>query len=337
MNESQIKVLAGEGRFLNQPLHGQIEETHISWVILSKKYAFKIKRPVKLSFLDFSTLAKRKKYCERELQLNQRFSHIYLKVLPVYKNYHGWVIGRSKGKAVDYTVQMKRLLVSKRMDNVLKSKNVRRDDIVALAKMIASFHAKTEVVDAPFRLPAARAAFNDIRTTIGLSRSHLGNDYAAIIESSIKWSTAFLKAHAPRIEERMKEGFSRDVHGDLHSGNIFLYRKPILFDCIEFDDAYRRIDVINEIAFFCMDLDAHGKHGFAKLFLKEYQRRFTCFLKSEDKQLFLYYKCYRANVRAKVHALGIKQAYDTGSYHEHIKAWKSYVNLMQSYMKSISF
>lgn len=335
MNESQIKVLAGEGRFLNQPLHGQIEETHISWVILSKKYAFKIKRPVKLSFLDFSTLAKRKKYCERELQLNQRFSHIYLKVLPVYKNYHGWVIGHSEGKAVDYTVQMKRLLVSKRMDNVLKSRNVRRDDIVALAKMIASFHAKAEVVDAPFRLPLARSAFNDIRTTIGLCRSHLGNDYAAIIESSINWSTAFLKAYAPRIEERVKEGFNRDVHGDLHSGNIFLYRKPILFDCIEFDDAYRRIDVINEIAFFCMDLDAHDKHGLAKLFLKEYQRRFTCFLKSDDKQLFLYYKCYRANVRAKVHALGIKQAHETGSYHEHIKAWKSYVNLMQSYMKSI--
>jgi hypothetical protein len=337
MNESQIKVLAGEGRFLDQPLHGRLEETHISWVIISKKYAFKIKRPVKLSFLDFSTLAKRKKYCERELQLNQRFSHIYLNVLPVYKNDHGWFIGPTKGKTVDYAVQMKRLLISKRMDNALKSKNVSRENIVALAKMIASFHAKAEVIDAPFRLPAARSAFNDIRTTLGLCRSHLGNDYAAIIKSSIKWSTAFLKAHAPRIEERVKEGFSRDVHGDLHSGNIFLYRKPILFDCIEFSDAYRRIDVINEIAFFCMDLDVHGNYELAKLFLKEYQRRFACFLKSEDKQLFLYYKCFRANVRAKVHALGVKQAHDTGNYHQHLKAWRSYVKLMRRYMKSVSF
>lgn len=338
MNESEVKVLAREGRFLGQLLQGEIEETHISWVILTGKYAFKIKKPVKLSFLDFSTLAKRKTYCLRELQLNQRFSPIYLNVLPIqHHDDYGWAIGYGKGKTVDYAVQMKKLMMSKRMDKVLKRKKVTHDNIITLAKLIASFHAEADIIKAPFRLSTPKAAFNDIRTTINLCKRHLGNEYAVIIKDSLEWSNSFLKTHARRMKERIEEGFIRDVHGDLHSGNIFLYRTPILFDCIEFDDAYRRIDVISEIAFFCMDLDAHGKPALARLFLKEYQRQFTCFQRPEDKKLFLYYKCFRANVRAKVHALAADQANDTVDYHHHIKAWKSYVNLMQTYFKTVSF
>lgn len=337
MNESQIKILARDGRFLNKPLHGQVEETHISYVILSKKYAFKIKKPLKLSFLDFSTLAKRKKYCERELWLNQRFSPIYLKVLPVCKQNGLWVIGQCNGKVIDYTVLMKRLSTLKRMDKLLVLGKVSKDNIVTLAQVIAFFHSSATVISTPFNLPKARAAFNDIRTTIALCRSHLGNSYASIIQTSIAWSDAFLKIHGHRMDERIHEGFNRDVHGDLHSGNIFLYKKPILFDCIEFNDAYRHIDIINEIAFFCMDLDFYGHPGLAKMFLKAYQRRFTCFSTRDDKQLFLYYKCFRANVRAKVHALSVAQAHDAESYRDHVAAWKKYLRLMRRYLKSVTF
>ncbi len=334
MNESQVKALARNGRFLNRLLHGQIEETHISWVILSGKYAFKIKKPIKLSFLDFSTLAKRKKDCERELQLNQRFSPIYLRVLPIHHHNHGWAIGGRTGNVVDYAVHMKKLMMSKRMDKVLERKKVNRDNIVALGKLVASFHREADIIKAPFRLAAPTAAFNDIRTTIRLCGCHLGDDYVAIIKNSIEWSTSFLKMHGRRMEERIEEGFVRDIHGDLHSGNIFLYRKPILFDCIEFNDVYRRIDVLSELAFFCMDLDAHNQPGLAEPFLKEYQRNFTCFQKSEDQKLFLYYKCFRANVRAKVHALAAVQTNDAVNYDHQRAAWKNYVSLMRTYMQS---
>ena len=124
------------------------------------------------------------------------------------------------------------------------------------------------------------------------------------------------------------------MHGDLHSGNIFLYKTPILFDCIEFNDAYRQIDVINEIAFFCMDLESFGRTDLSKLFIKEYQRRLSCFQNEADQRLMTYYKCYRANVRAKVHALSADQASgEKETFKSHLNAWRKYIRLMKSYMK----
>lgn len=333
MNEHEVNILAERGLFLNQPLRGQLEETHISWVILTKRFAFKIKKPLRLSFLDFSTLAKRKRYCHRELQLNQRFSPIYLDVLPVYRQGDTWHIGRADGKVVDYVVRMKRMLLSKRMDKLLEKKVVNKSNIVSLAQVIASFHKKAELVEDSFHLGRAKAAFNDIQTIIRPSRLHLGKEYALIIGKSIAWSNAFLHDHAGRIRERIAQGFYRDVHGDLHSGNIFLYKEPILFDCIEFNDAYRRIDMLNEIAFFCMDLEAYNQGKLARLFMQQYQRQLPCFQTKEDKRLFVYYKCFRANVRAKVHALSAMQAHDAEGRQHHVRAWRNYVRLIGRYIR----
>jgi aminoglycoside phosphotransferase family enzyme len=333
MNDDEVRTLAERGLFLNRSLHGQIEETHISWVILTKKFAFKIKKPVKLSFLNFSTQKKRERYCYRELQLNQRFSPIYLDVLPVCHHGDAWHIGKADGKTVDYAVRMKRMRLSKRMDRLLEKKVVNKSNIVSLVQVIASFHAKADVVNDSFHLGKAKAAFNDIQSIIRLSGSHLGKEYATIIKRSIAWSNAFLKNHATRIRERIAQGFYRDVHGDLHSGNIFLYKEPILFDCIEFNDAYRRIDVLNEIAFFCMDMEAYNQGKLARLFIREYQQQLPCFQTIEDKLLFVYYKCFRANVRAKVHALSAMQAHDVEGHQHHVRAWRNYVRLIGTYIR----
>lgn len=333
MSENEIRTLADYGTFLGRPVGGHIEETHISWVILTKKYAFKIKKPLKLSFLDFSTLAKRKKYCFRELQLNQRFSPIYLAVLPVRQAGASWIIGKGDGKAVEYAVQMKRMMLTKRMDKLLERKKVSRRDIQSLASSIASFHSRAEVVKTPFSLAKAKRAFNDIRSIMALSGAHLGKEYALVVKRSMAWSDVFLKKHARRIRERISMGFYRDIHGDLHSGNIFLYKNPILFDCIEFNDAYRRIDVINEIGFFCMDLEAFKQARLSQMFQREYHRAFPCFQTAEDERLFVYYKCYRANVRAKVHALAAIQAHDVDSYQHHVNAWQTYLALIANYIK----
>jgi hypothetical protein len=333
MNENEIKVLAKSGTFLSHRIQGRIEETHISWVILTKKYAFKIKKPLKLSFLDFSTLLKRKKYCFRELKLNQRFSPIYLNVLPVHSHNGSWCIGKGEGRIVEYVVQMKRMMLTKRMDNLLKKKKVRRSNIQSLANVIASFHSSAKVVRTPFDRNKAHTAFNDIRSLIALSKTHLGNEYVRIIQKAIDWSNGFLRIHAFRMRERISQGFSRDIHGDLHSGNIFLYKIPILFDCIEFNDTYRRIDILNEIAFFYMDLEAYNQGKLASIFLQEYQRYLPCFQTPEDSQLFVYYKCYRANVRAKVHAISAVQANDAETYKHHVKAWRTYLHLIQNYIE----
>ncbi len=333
MVESEVTMLAEEGRFLGHRIKGHIEETHISWVILSKGNVFKIKKPVKLSFLDFSTLAKRKRYCIRELSLNQRFSPIYLDVLPVQKDGEKWTIGQGSGSIVEYVVRMKRMISARRMDKLLQTKKVSSNDILLLAKVVSSFHSGSEVIMAPFLLAKAKSMFNDIRSIIRVANDHLGDEYSEIIKKSIKWSNTFLSKHADRIRERIALGFKRDVHGDLHSGNIFLYKQPILYDCIEFNDSYRRMDVINEVAFFCMDLEAYREGRLARLFQREYQRHFDCFQNNADRRLFTYYKCYRANVRAKVHALSIGQAHDAENSQLHINALRTYLRLMRRYMK----
>ena len=107
MQESEIKELALNGIFQKEPLNGKIDETHISWVILSKDHAFKIKKPLKLSFLDFSSLQDRKHFCEREVELNRRFTDIYQCVIPVHKANGQWYIGGKGKKIIDFAVQMR--------------------------------------------------------------------------------------------------------------------------------------------------------------------------------------------------------------------------------------
>lgn len=335
MKEAQLKILATKGIYRGKALHGSIEETHISWVILAGRFAFKIKKPLKFSFLDFSSLSKRRKYCEREVELNRRFSDIYLGVVPIRYNGGLWRLGRGAGRVMDFAVQMKRMRYSKRMDFMLQSGKVAMPHIISLARSVASFHARAEIITSSFSLAFARKAFNDIRVAKHFVAVTLPKKYAAIVTRSSAWSDAFLLRHKIRLQQRVDAGFKRDVHGDLHSGNIFLYRRPVIFDCIEFNDAYRQTDVLDEIAFFCMDLEANGQHAFSQQFTLEYSRNFPCFFNDEDRKIFTYFKCYRANVRAKIHALAAKQEGDPTLYARHLEWIRKYLLLMASYMMII--
>lgn len=125
------------------------------------------------------------------------------------------------------------------------------------------------------------------------------------------------------------------MHGDLHSGNIFLYRKPVLFDCIEFNDEYRQIDVLYEIAFLCMDIEAFHQKHLVKYFLLEYKKHFQCFETKEDEILFTYFKCLRANIRAKVHAMSAGQADTSDELAFHANETKKYLFLMKDYMADL--
>ncbi|HEX8039691.1 MAG TPA: hypothetical protein VF490_11095 [Chryseosolibacter sp.] len=329
MNGSEVSALAGEGRFAGKLLHGAIEETHISWVILSDRFAFKIKKPLRLSFLDFSTLPKRKRYCEKEVELNSRFSDIYLDVVPVRNERHMWTIGRGRGKIRDYAVRMKRMDSGKRMDVLLRNGKVTPAHIVALSKSIAAFHTRAKIIQRDTGLSFLRTAFKDIRVIRPFVSRAFSHRFDAVLRKAPSWSDSFLRQHSARLKERVALGYKRDLHGDLHSGNIFLGRKPVLFDCIEFN---RHIDVIDEIAFFCMDLEAHGFKKFSRIFLEAYSGFLPPVLTPDDEEIFNYFRCYRANVRAKVHALSAMQESDRRQYRKHLNAVRTYLILMEEYM-----
>jgi uncharacterized protein len=333
MEKNEVYQLAKTGIFQNNPLDGNIVETNISWVILTKKFAFKLKKPIKLSFLDYSSLEKRKKNCERELMLNRRYSSIYLEVVPIRIFENSWYLGVGPGEIIDYAVCMRKLRNSMKMDEMLRNNEVNHADIQRLASLLAKFHKEAKVVRATFELDKAKNIFNDLETIHKIAQDELGLEIGRKIMESIAWSDTFLEKHAQRFQERISEGWTRDLHGDLHSGNIFLYQDPIIFDCIEFKDSFRQIDILYEIAFLCMDLEHFGRQDLSVYFLHCYQESMNCFRKEEDRELFHYFKALRANVRAKVYFLNALSDTDQVSRISHVKIAKSYMNLLFEYQK----
>lgn len=333
MNRQEVEKLAEAGVFRGEILNGELLETHSSWIILSGKNALKIKKPVKYSFLDFSTLEYRKEACLRELSLNQRFSDIYLSVIPISLIDGHWELDRSGGAVVDYAVWMKRMAAHKQMDRLLERKKVKPQDILALARTVGSFHQKAEVVKEPFDLETSEQTFRDLLSIELFVSENLGREYQKVLLRSTEWNTAFLSRYAKRMQERIEDGFKRDVHGDLHSGNIFLYRRPVLFDCVEFNDHFRQIDILDEVAFLCMDMESFGELRLIEYFLAEYFQIIPCMPKEEDLVIFTYFKCLRANIRAKVHALSAQQATDLKIRNHHLIKIKKYLGLIDTYIR----
>lgn len=332
MTEGEAGKIASHGYFDGKPIGGEIIETHISWVIVADQYVFKIKKPVRLPFLDFSTRELRRKACRREVALNRRSTNIYLRVLPVRKARGKFVIGRGAGRIVDYIVQMKRVHESFRMDHLLKRNAVSHKMISTLAKAIARFHRKAVPIKSRFNAADARSLFHDISRYNAIAGRRLGSSYAASMRAAVAWSNGFIDAHEADFKARIARGFVRDVHGDLHSRNIFLRPVPVIFDCIEFNDSFRRIDVLYEIAFLVMDLEAEGKTTLATQLLSDYLKAFPCMPLRADTQLLNYFKCLRAAVRAKVHLISLQQHPDRAATKSHVREAKKYLDLMSHYV-----
>lgn len=323
MKTDDVQKLADEGLYLGRRIGGRLLETHISWVILTDKWAFKIKKPVKLSFLDYSTLESRGHFCNEEILLNSRFSSIYIRCCPITWMGGNWVMDGKRGTVHDYAVLMKRLPDAYRMDKMLQEGKGSEMLMNQLAKKIALFHRKQAAEDMPFDLIKAKGLFNDI---LNPAIRHTSSQ-RKFLERAVHWSNAFLEAHRERFSERVRLGWVRDLHGDLHAGNVFLTNPPVLFDCIEFSKPIRTIDLLYEVAFLCMDLERYGKADWATLFLATYLHRVPVLDSERDGPIFNYYKCLRANVRAKV--LGL----DPSDSAEKQEQQNAYLRLMERYMQ----
>jgi len=382
--EQVDKLLSGIG---SPEPHGRtsVTETHISWVILSGNDVYKIKKPLRLHFLDFSTLEKRKFYCEREIMLNLRLTeNIYLDVLPVVsgsgKVFIGGrpgeesdcaidmhpsgevsdcaIHGRMQGEVIDYAVHMRRMEDSRRMDKLLKAGQVTFSDIDMLAGKIAAFHKSADVVrdkdprDIPDKFADLVSEEAYLKAGLVSEEVHLkanlvwgkgypgsppsmGDSASISISEAVDISDKFSEKHCKRVKERIAHGYTRDCHGDLHAGNIFLPGTPQPFDCIEFSDDLRQTDVLNEIAFLCMDLEAFGRGDLSRRFLISYLTLFPAVETDEDERLFVYYKSYRANVRAKINSLRSRSA---GTAAERAAAFAEagkYLALMNDYLRQL--
>ncbi len=319
--ELKVQVEDVEGYILLENLKKKYEliQTHISWVFLDREFVYKIKKPMKFSFLDFSTLEKRKFYCEEEIRLNKRLApEVYLEVVPLS-------IGK---KIIEYSVKMRRLPEEKKMSNLITKGKVSEEQVKELAEIVSEFHSRIKVImDEKFNSPEMfKEQFDDLGGVgeIIEQACGLGNK----VDSIIQKTDLFIEKNKELIRKRQKEGRIRECHGDLHTGNIFLLEKPIIFDCIEFNEEFRFTDTIADVAFLGMDLDANQREDLSRIFVEEYSKLSKDI---EIPKLLNLYKCYRANVRAKVGAI-------TYSQHPNEEAKKNmikYLELAEKYSKEL--
>ncbi len=335
MTQEQISSLVSKGEFPETIHERELIETHISWVIVCDQFVYKIKKPVQYSFLDFSTLVLRKHFCEREIELNQRLTdNIYIDVQPICEWQGRLIMGGREGTITDYAVRMYKQDRDKQMDRLLLQNKVSDSDIKSLARKIALFHQRTEIFYKKDMLDI-QEKFNDLEKEKKFLEENIGVNNSDIITRAIKSSGTFLEKNKEILAQRLNAGYCRDCHGDLHSRNIFLLPEPQPFDCIEFNDDIRQIDVLNEVAFLCMDLDAFDRKDLSDLFIKYYNQFFPAIATDADLQLLVYFKSYRANIRAKVNSLRARSATGSIERAKTFSAVSKYLGLMDSYINSL--
>lgn len=333
MTPDQIRSLCEKGYYKDSRIKGELIETHISWIVLSNELVFKIKKPVKFSFLDFSTRSQREIFCKQEVALNSRFSDIYLGTEPIFFKDGKWVIAGTGDEPVDFAVVMRKMDNHKRMDRLMESGKVDQVAVKELAKTIARFHIQAEKMSAPFELDKVKTIFNDILTVEDLLlEGHGRRELKQLIRKAIQMSDSFLEKNHMHFQRRIDQGFKRDLHGDLHCENIFLENPPVIFDCIEFNEEYRQIDVLYDIAFLSMDMESWGRQDLVQLVEDSYKKHFHAFVASEDDRLYIYFKCLRANIRSKIYALRSAQANNDAGRRRMVSVFDRYFSLFKRYV-----
>jgi uncharacterized protein len=282
-------------------------ETHISDVFLTGEYAYKLKKPLNLGFLDFSTLERRRQCCEEELRLNRRLApELYRAVVEITgEPVHPRV--RGEGAAIEVAVEMLQFDQAGVLDRVEARKELSGAHIDDIARTVAEFHAGLQPA-------AADSAYGTPESIFGPALQNFdqllplleGADERAGLERLRDWTRARHHELGATFAQRHREGFVRECHGDLHLGNLVLIGDRVrVFDCIEFNPMLRWIDIVNEAAFLVMDLTQRGRSDLAFRFLNGYLERTGDYA---GVRLLAYYMVYRALVRAKVAAMRATQA-----------------------------
>ncbi|KHE91725.1 MAG: AAA family ATPase [Candidatus Scalindua rubra] len=319
----------------------ELIETHISWVVLTGEFAYKIKKPVNFGFLDFSTLEKRRLCCEQELRLNRRLAaELYLDVVTINGSVDRPLVS-SEGEVIEYAVKMLQFNQDAQLDNRLASGRLNLEHMDVIARMVANFHQAIEVATAATDYGNSDVVYQPVEENFMQIRQHLDTAlYAETLDSLQQWSSAEFARLEAVFTRRKRDGFVRECHGDMHLRNMLWLKhgahktsagRPVAFDCIEFNDRLRWIDVHSEIAFLIMDLQDRQQHQLAHRFLNTYLEASGDY---EGLRILPFYLCYRALVRAKVDALRLEQENIEHSAQGALRAeFESYLGLATSYTR----
>jgi aminoglycoside phosphotransferase family enzyme/predicted kinase len=328
-----IRNLCKKGKYPHAITTINLIETHISWVLLTGSFAYKIKKPVNFGFLDFSTLEKRHYFCQEELRLNRRFTEgLYLDVVPITGTAECPEMD-GDGQAIEYAVKIRQFPSGFILSDLAKTGKLGEEDIDRIADMLAEFHAKIARADqdSPY------GDSETIKKWFDENFDHInprltGGPQLARLCSIRNWGLQQWRNLTGLMKQRKLQGYVRECHGDLHLGNMTLFNGNIvLFDCIEFNPMLRWIDVISEVAFLLVDLSHAGRRTLAYRFLNRYLHATGDY---RGLRLLRYYLVYRALVRAKVALLRQEQQSQADGNWEPPPEYEEYMELAEHFTET---
>jgi len=326
-----VEVLLKPQAYPHKPQKIELVQTQMSFIFLTGEYVYKVKKPVNLGYLDYTTLEKRHFFCRQELELNRRLCpDVYLAVIPIVEE-KGELRIEGQGKAIEYAVKMKKLPGERMMDVLLSQGQVTPEMVARVAEKLADFHKKAQTnqeIGAFGKLDIIR---HNCDENFAQTEKYIGLTIPRAKYELIRgYTDSFINGNADLFEKRVSEGRIRDCHGDLHAAHVCFTDEICIYDCIEFNDRFRYCDVASELAFLAMDLDRYQQAGLSLYLVNTYVEL------SHDEELLKllsFYKCYRAYVRGKVESFKLDDPLISQS--EKAKALESartYFQLAESYI-----
>lgn len=330
MTDSLIQALQNPKFYPHETANIQVIQTHISWVILTGDYAYKIKKPVNFGFLDFESLEARQHFCQEELRLNQRMTEgLYLEVLPITGSPAQPELNGS-GPVIEYALKMRQFPQSQLLSQLQQRGELTASHIDGLAEQISSFHLHAPQVPGEHELCSAAAVMAPVRQNFEQIRPLLEHsEDLQQLDALQAWAEDSFQRLQPLLEQRARNGSIRECHGDIHLNNATLLDgKVVLFDCIEFNEPFRFIDIANDAAFLAMDLEDRGMHALANRFINSWIEQTNEY---QAMPLLGFYKAYRAMVRAKVNLFRLSADTSSAERADIMATYRSYANLAESY------
>ena len=330
---STVKALLEPQAYPHKPPKIELVQTQMSFIFLAGEYVYKIKKPVNLGYLDYTTLEKRHFFCQQELELNRRLCpDAYLAVVPITMSLRGAKRGSNlvevegQGEAIEYAVKMKQLPQDRMMDVLLPQGLVTPEMVARVAEKLMSFHRKAETNPEIVAFGKLDIIRRNCDENFAQTEKYIGTSVTAEEYQRIKsYTNDFIDRNGSLFEKRVRGGKIKDCHGDLHAAHVCFTddtRLPVrrmtsagepspggqvcIYDCIEFNDRFRYCDVASEIAFLAMDLDRYQQAGLSRHLVNTYVGL------SHDEELLKllnFYKCYRAYVRGKVESFKLDDPY----------------------------
>ena len=325
-----VKALSNPKAYPETTRRVEMVQTQMSIIFLTDNFVYKIKKAVNLGYLDYTTLENRKHFCEQEVKLNRRLcGDAYLGILPITSECGGIVLG-GKGKAIEYTVKMRKLPTDRMMDVLLAKNQVTPEMIARVAEKVAEFHTKAENTPDIGKFGTIEIITFTTEENFSQTESYIGRTISrAQYQRISKYTRDFIRNKAALLRKRVADGKIKDCHGDLHAQHICFTDGICIYDCIEFNDRLRYGDVAGDVSFLAMDVDRWGHRELSNQFVSAY------IAKSGDKELtelLSFYKCYRAYVRGKVNGFKLDAPLVSAEDKKKaLKEAKEYFALAESY------